>query len=202
MIDKGGNLVSTITDSTIQGPWDSALFDEGSTAKLFVANALSGAVVRYDLVVNNAGVTVIKATQIASGYLHNCDLVTFVDAPTGLDLSGPGRQGVIYLAGARRRGTVEHADVAQGVSVVRFTPRRPPLAEYLLRANRLILINPRRERAKVSLLRRARKKSLTLFLRDRDLPSWSGTQECFSWLCPNGLRDTRASTARSKSFRE
>ena len=47
-----------------------------------------------------------------------------------------------------------------------------------------------------------RKELLTLFLRDRGLPSWSGTRECFSWLCPNGLRDTRASTARSKSFRE
>jgi len=96
VIDKGGNLVSTITDSTIQGPWDSALFDEGSTAKLFVANALSGAVVRYDLAVNNSGVTVKKATQIASGYLHNCDPVTFVDAPTGL-VYDP-KKDVLYVA--------------------------------------------------------------------------------------------------------
>ena len=84
VIDKNGNLVSTITDSTIQGPWDSTLFDEGSTAKFFVANGLSGAVVRFDLEVTSSGVTVKKATQIASGYLHNCDPVTFVDAPTGL----------------------------------------------------------------------------------------------------------------------
>jgi hypothetical protein len=84
VIDKNGHLVSTITDATIQGPWDSALFDEGGKAKFFVANALSGAVVRYDLDVTNSGVTVKKATQIASGYLHNCDAVAFVDAPTGL----------------------------------------------------------------------------------------------------------------------
>jgi hypothetical protein len=96
VIDKGGHLLSTITDSTIQGPWDSALFDEGSTAKLFVANALSGAVVRYDLAVNNSGVTVKKATQIASGYSHNCDPVTFVDAPTGL-VYDP-KKDVLYVA--------------------------------------------------------------------------------------------------------
>jgi hypothetical protein len=96
VIDKNGHLVSTITDTTIQGPWDSALFDQGSTAKLFVANALSGAIVRYDLKVNNSGVSVTKATQIASGYLHNCDPVTFVDAPTGLDYD-PSKN-VLYVA--------------------------------------------------------------------------------------------------------
>jgi hypothetical protein len=96
VIDKNGHLVSIITDTTIQGPWDSALFDEGGTAKLFVANALSGAVVRYDLNVSNSGVAVTKATQIASGYLHNCDPVTFVDAPTGL-VYDPSKN-VLYVA--------------------------------------------------------------------------------------------------------
>jgi hypothetical protein len=96
VIDKNGNLVSTITDATIQGPWDSALFDQGGTAKFFVANALSGAIVRYDLNVSNSGVSVTKATQIASGYLHNCDPVTFVDAPTGL-VYDPSKE-VLYVA--------------------------------------------------------------------------------------------------------
>src|ERR1700722_1788661 len=41
VIDKNGHLISTITER-VQGPWDSALFDEGDTAKFFVANALSG----------------------------------------------------------------------------------------------------------------------------------------------------------------
>lgn len=98
VIDKSGTLVSTITDATIQGPWDSALFDKGGTAKLFVANALSGAVVRYDLSVSNSGVSVSQATQIASGYLHNCDPVTFVDAPTGL-VYDPSKN-VLYVASA------------------------------------------------------------------------------------------------------
>jgi hypothetical protein len=98
VIDKNGHLVSTIADTTVQGPWDSALFDEGGRAKLFVANALSGAVVRYDLNVSNSGVAVTKATQIASGYLHNCDPVTFVDAPTGL-VYDPSKN-VLYVASA------------------------------------------------------------------------------------------------------
>jgi hypothetical protein len=96
VIDKNGNLLSTIMDPSIQGPWDSALFDEGSKAKYFVANGLSGAVVRFDLDVSAAGVTVDNVTQIASGYTHNCDMVTFVDAPTGL-VYNPKRD-VLYVA--------------------------------------------------------------------------------------------------------
>jgi hypothetical protein len=96
VIDKNGNLLSTIMDPSIQGPWDSALFDEGSKAKYFVANGLSGAVVRFDLDVSAAGVTVDNVTQIASGYTHNCDMVTFVDAPTGL-VYNP-KKDVLYVA--------------------------------------------------------------------------------------------------------
>ena len=110
VIDKNGHLVSTITDTTIQGPWDSALFDEGGTAKLFVANALSGAVVRYDLNVSNSGVAVTKATQIASGYLHNCDPVTFVDAPTGL-VYDPSKN-VLYVASAADNAVYAVSDAA------------------------------------------------------------------------------------------
>jgi hypothetical protein len=73
-----------ITDPSINGPWDSAQIDDGDTAKLFVANGRTGTVVRLDLIVTAAGVTLKKATTIASGYLHMCDPVTFVDAPTGL----------------------------------------------------------------------------------------------------------------------
>jgi len=84
VIDKNGILISSITNSAIKGPWDSALIDEGSTAKFFVANGLSGTVVRLDLNVSASGVTLAHTTQIASGYTHACDPVTFVDAPTGL----------------------------------------------------------------------------------------------------------------------
>jgi hypothetical protein len=84
VINTSGKQVASIVDPSINGPWDSALFDEGNSAKLFVANGLSGTIVRLDLVVSSGGVSLRKATQIASGYGHQCDPVTFVDAPTGL----------------------------------------------------------------------------------------------------------------------
>src|SRR5262250_3558055 len=42
VINKRGKQVGNIIDPSIKGPWDSALVDEGSTAKLFVANGLNG----------------------------------------------------------------------------------------------------------------------------------------------------------------
>jgi hypothetical protein len=96
VIDKKGNLVLTYTDSSVQGPWDSALFDEGSRALFFVANGLNGTIVRYDLDVDPSGVTFKHPTVIASGYLHSADAVTFVDAPTGL-VYDPAKD-VLYVA--------------------------------------------------------------------------------------------------------
>lgn len=85
VLDHNGQLIQTITDPTlINGPWDSFLIDKDDKAKLFIANALSGTVVRFDLAVTANGVTVESKTQIASGYKHQCDPVTFVDGPTGL----------------------------------------------------------------------------------------------------------------------
>ena len=78
VIDKNGKLVSTYTDGSVQGPWDSALFDKGGKALYFVANGLNGTIVRYDLVVTSTGVTFTHPTVIASGYQHAADGVTFV----------------------------------------------------------------------------------------------------------------------------
>jgi len=96
VIDKNGGLLSTYTDNSVQGPWDSALSDEGGKALYFVANGLNGTVVRYNLVVNSSGVTFNNPTVIASGYQHGPDAVTFVDAPTGL-VYDPYRD-VLYVA--------------------------------------------------------------------------------------------------------
>lgn len=85
VINNKGELVQTIVDPDfINGPWDSTILDQGRTAVLFVANGLTGTVVRFNLNVGTNGVTVEDKTQIASGYQHQCDPVTFVDAPTGL----------------------------------------------------------------------------------------------------------------------
>jgi hypothetical protein len=90
-----------------------------------VANALTGTVVRLDLSVGVSGVTVKSITQIASGYAHACDSVTFVDAPTGLVYDG--ELDILYVASTldnevfavggagdtnrdRGRGTLVYAD--------------------------------------------------------------------------------------------
>jgi hypothetical protein len=96
VIDKSGKQVGSIADSSIDGPWDSALFDEGNSAIYFVANGLSGTVVRFDLSISSDGVSLKNVTQIASGYLHQCDPVTFVDAPTGLVYDA--NRDVLYVA--------------------------------------------------------------------------------------------------------
>ena len=96
VINKSGKQVGTIADSSINGPWDSALFDDGNSANFFVANGLNGTVVRLDLKVSSSGVSVERETQIASGYLHQCDPVTFVDAPTGLVYDA--QRDVLYVA--------------------------------------------------------------------------------------------------------
>jgi hypothetical protein len=84
VIDSAGNLVNTISDPKIQGPWDMTLLDEGNQAIAFVSNVLSGTVVRLDLSVATNGVTVTKKTVIASGYQHRGDPVAFEVGPTGL----------------------------------------------------------------------------------------------------------------------
>jgi hypothetical protein len=96
VINPSGKQVGSISDSSINGPWDSALFEEGDAAKFFVANGLTGTVVRLDLKVSSSGVSVKNITQIASGYLHQCDAVTFVDAPTGLVYDA--ERDVLYVA--------------------------------------------------------------------------------------------------------
>ncbi len=85
VLDTKGNLVTTLTDPSINGPWDMTVLDRGrGNVEAFVSNALSGTVVRLDLKVSGGTVSLTKSTQIASGYLHRCDPAALVVAPTGL----------------------------------------------------------------------------------------------------------------------
>ncbi len=96
VIDNNGHLVSTITDSTINGPWDMTVLDEGNHAIAFISNVLSGTVLRLDLNVASTGVTVANKTVIASGYQHRADPVAFEVGPTGL-VYDPGHD-VLFVA--------------------------------------------------------------------------------------------------------
>jgi hypothetical protein len=85
VISNAGKLLNTLTNPLIDGPWDMAVNDKGNgTVQAFIANGLSGTIVRLDLNVTSTGASITKATQIASGYGHQCDPAAFVDAPTGL----------------------------------------------------------------------------------------------------------------------
>lgn len=97
VINNNGKQIQSISDPNfINGPWNSTVFDQGGSAKLFIANGLTGKIVRLDLSVSVTNVTVIDKTQIASGYQHQCDPVTFVNAPTGLVYDS--KTDILYVA--------------------------------------------------------------------------------------------------------
>ncbi|HWF67538.1 MAG TPA: hypothetical protein VN670_09540 [Acidobacteriaceae bacterium] len=83
-LTANGKVFANIVDPNINGPWDSTVIDRGNEVTLFVANGLSGTVSRIVLAQGPSGPYVKSSLQIGSGYQHQCDAVTFVDAPTGL----------------------------------------------------------------------------------------------------------------------
>jgi hypothetical protein len=106
VIDRNGNLVETITNRHfLDGPWDLTIKDEGWRALIFVANALTGTVTRLTVLVRGDGdgdpgdrVTVIGATQMASGYNHQCNDSAFVVGPTGVALDET--RDILYVSSA------------------------------------------------------------------------------------------------------
>src|SRR5262249_32124716 len=86
ILDSNGTVVTQLTDpALLDGPWDLALNDRGSTAQVFVANVLSGTVTRIDLTIPTGGTPqVVAKTQIASGYAHRLDPKVVALGPTGL----------------------------------------------------------------------------------------------------------------------
>ena len=96
VINDHGKLVQTITDPSIQYPWDMALIDNGDRAIAFVTNALTGTVSRLDFQVSSSGLTLLSAKTIASGYVHRGDPVALFVAPTGLVYDAP--HDLLYVA--------------------------------------------------------------------------------------------------------
>jgi hypothetical protein len=101
ILDKNGNLVKTLSNAEfLDGPWDLTINDEGDFAQLFISNVLSGTVVRLELSINENDildpVIVLSTTQIASGYLHQCNSAAFVVGPTGLAYDND--RDILYVA--------------------------------------------------------------------------------------------------------
>jgi DNA-binding beta-propeller fold protein YncE len=85
VIDRFGNVAQTWTDAgALDGPWDLAVDDRGSSARIFVSNVLNGSVVRLDADVTASGVTLLKKTVISTGYSHVPNSAALVLGPTGL----------------------------------------------------------------------------------------------------------------------
>jgi DNA-binding beta-propeller fold protein YncE len=91
VLDRNGAQVAELTDpALLDGPWDVTVRDDGARPQVFVSNVLNGTVTRLDLAVPVHGApgkpTLLKATQIASGYVHRCDPAALVVGPTGVAL--------------------------------------------------------------------------------------------------------------------
>ena len=112
VLDSNGNVVSTIADNRINGPWDMAVFDStdvNSTAALFVTNVLNGTVAGNGNVVNQGTVvrvglmapqngtpSVQSMTVIGSRFSERTDPAALVIGPTGMALSAD--QKTLYVA--------------------------------------------------------------------------------------------------------
>jgi uncharacterized protein (TIGR03118 family) len=98
ILDKSGNVVTTLTDSALlDGPWDLTINDHGDTAQVFVSNVLNGVVTRIDLTIPNGGVPVVQSlTRIGSGYLTRTDPAALVVGPTGLAYDA--KRDILYVA--------------------------------------------------------------------------------------------------------
>jgi hypothetical protein len=87
VLNRFGTQVADFTNPTLlDGPWDLAVVDGGSTAEVFVSNVLSGTVTRLKLSVSakKNTATIVNQTQIGSGYAIAPNAAALVVGPTGL----------------------------------------------------------------------------------------------------------------------
>jgi len=108
VLDAKGNVVETIANSSINGPWDMTAIQLGDDAFLFVTNVLNGTLAGGGSVVNEGTVvriglelhsdappTVQSMVTIGSGFAERTDPNALVIGPTGLGLS---LDGTLYVA--------------------------------------------------------------------------------------------------------
>ncbi len=101
IINRFGNLVTTLSDpNLLDGPWASAVNDQGSTAQLFVSNVLSGKVERINFRAmrhhGQVSLKVTSMTQIASGYTVQPNMAAVVVGPGGLAYNA--KNDTLYVA--------------------------------------------------------------------------------------------------------
>jgi hypothetical protein len=115
VLDRNGNLVTTLTDATfLDSPWDLTINDYGRRAQVFVSNVLSGTVSRLDISVDTSSITVLHKAEIALGYTHVPNDAALVLGPTGLAYDED--KDVLYVASTADNAifAVPHAGNAMG----------------------------------------------------------------------------------------
>jgi hypothetical protein len=105
VLNDQGTVAETITNSNIVGPWDLTVKSSGTSAEVFVSNALGGnltthhgvpvtgncTVVRLDLALNSGSAPKLtSSTVIGTNFPWRANKAALVLAPTGLALSGNG----------------------------------------------------------------------------------------------------------------
>jgi hypothetical protein len=108
VLNNQGAVAETITDVTINGPWDMTALDGDLDATLFVTNVLNGTVAGNGSIVQAGTVVRIRTAQtdttmpsvtnmlvIGSGFAEKTDPSALVIGPTGVALA-PG--GLLYVA--------------------------------------------------------------------------------------------------------
>ena len=134
VLDRNGSVVQTWTDPAIlDGPWDLALDDQGSTAHVFVSNVLNGTVARLDISVESSGVKLLSKTIIATGYSHIPNAAALILGPTGLAFDE--KTDTLYVASTADNMIYSISDAAKrgsaldrGVVIFAGTQLRGPLA--------------------------------------------------------------------------
>jgi hypothetical protein len=97
VLDKDGNQLTALVDSTfLDGPWDSAVIDNGESAIVFVSCVLNGTVTRLELTFTGGAVAITSKVTIASGYLFGPNEAAFVVGPTGLAYDA--NEDLLYVA--------------------------------------------------------------------------------------------------------
>ncbi len=116
VLDSNGNVVETITDPQINGPWDMTVYDRSgqngdhpSDATLFVTNVLNGTVAGNGSIVNEGTVlrivlsvpqssppTVESIFAIGTTFPERTDPAALVIGPTGVALSSNNK--LLYVA--------------------------------------------------------------------------------------------------------
>jgi hypothetical protein len=105
VLNDQGTTVETITNDNIVGPWDLAVKSSGTSAELFVSNALGGNTTTHDGVPVTGNCTVVRldlalspasppkltsSTVIGTKFPWRANKAALVLAPTGLALAGSG----------------------------------------------------------------------------------------------------------------